>query len=172
MDNLNLQEALYARRLSFAKRGLARGFIAAFTWALFSSIMEIAGGMWPFFDVNYGVWMIALGALCIGAWQDFFAGVWLTIFNVSTGRGLNEFKRLAGSKGIGNQLIAGLAGGPFAMGRPPSRARMPSRILCPTSLWAKKTDLPLSSAKSSSVWGCGIPGALSPPKASPLSSAP
>lgn len=116
MDNLNAQQALMQSRLRFAKKGILVGLLAGALWGLQGTIMGKVGGMAPFADPNFGVWMICIASLCTGAFHDFWAGIWITIYNVSTGRGLKEYFRLLKTK-LGRLIVLGaIFGGPLATG--------------------------------------------------------
>lgn len=113
---LSPQQALEKRKIKFAYVGLGWALLAALTWAFQGNIMEVAGGMWPFSDPKYTVMMVAVAAIVTGGLHDFFAGIWLLIYNLVTGRGIKEYLRLGSTKIGTMMLLAAFFGGPMATG--------------------------------------------------------
>lgn len=114
--NLSAKDALEKKRMKFAKLGIIVGLGAGVAYGFQGVILGKAGGMEPFADPAYGVWMICIASLAINCIHEFFAGVWALVFNTVTGRGLKEYGRLLKTK-MGWMLAGGaFIGGPLAAG--------------------------------------------------------
>lgn len=84
---LNAQQALEAHELRFAKKGLGWGILSGATWGLQGFLITIAGYMGPFWLEDYALGLVLVGALCSAAMHDLFAGGWVALYNILTGRG-------------------------------------------------------------------------------------
>lgn len=113
---LTPQQALDNRKVKYAAVGLVWAGLAALTWAFQGNLMSVAGGMWPFASATYSVMLLAVASIVTSGLHDFFAGIWLLIYNLATGHSLKEYVRLGSTK-IGNvMLLAAFFGGPMATG--------------------------------------------------------
>lgn len=114
--DINSKAALEKKRMKFAKFGIIVGLGAGIAYGFQGIILGQAGGMAPFSDPTYGVWMICVVSLGINCIHEFFAGIWALVFNTVTGRGLKEYGRLLKTK-MGWMLAGGaFIGGPLAAG--------------------------------------------------------
>ena len=113
MTNLsasNLQEMQMAKDLSHAKRGIGWGILSGALWGLDGVILGIAGAMAPF---TGGASLLAapLASACL---HDGFAGFWLFLYNLFTGR-WREYMRVLRTKPGRFVLLGALFGGPIGM---------------------------------------------------------
>lgn len=114
--DINAKSALEKKRIKFAKYGIIVGLGAGLAYGFQGVILGQAGGMEPFADASYGIWMICIASLAVNCIHEFFAGIWALIFNTATGRGLKEYGRLLKTK-MGWMLAGGaFIGGPLAAG--------------------------------------------------------
>ena len=63
--NLSAKEALEKKRMKFAKLGIVVGLGAGVAYGFQGVVLGKAGGMAPFADPAYGVWMICIESLAI-----------------------------------------------------------------------------------------------------------
>lgn len=114
-SNLNAQQALLNHQLNYAKKGLGWGVFSGATWGLSGTILYyVALAMAPFWNESYGLWMIILGSLVGAAMHDGFAGLWLALINLFTGR-WKEYGRTLRTKPGMMVCLAALFGGPLGM---------------------------------------------------------
>lgn len=114
-NNLTARQALEQHQLAFAKRGLGWGILSGATWGLQGILMTIAGAMAPFFLDSYALGMVIVAALATAAMHDLFAGGWVALYNILTGRGA-EYVRSLKTKPGKIVLLAACFGGPIGMG--------------------------------------------------------
>lgn len=115
-NGLTPQQALDKRKIKYAATGLLWAAFAAMTWALQGNLMSVAGGMSPFAGAAYSAMFVAVASIVTGAMHDFFAGCWLIIVNLLTGRSLKEYLRLGTTKIGSVMMLAAFFGGPMATG--------------------------------------------------------
>lgn len=114
--NISARQALLNNQLSYAKKGIAIGLISGALWGLQGVLLYyVALVQPPFFEDGYGIWLIALGSLAGAAMHDIFAGLWLTVINIFTGR-WKEYWRTIKTKPGKIVMLAALFGGPLGMG--------------------------------------------------------
>lgn len=104
------QEMLTARELSHAKRGILWGLLSGATWGLDGVILGIATAMAPF----TGGASLYAGPLAGAALHDGFAGFWLFLYNLITGKWREYIRTLATKPGM-IVCLAALFGGPIGM---------------------------------------------------------
>ncbi|MCR6544787.1 DMT family transporter [Dehalobacterium formicoaceticum] len=114
-NKLTPQQALEAHQLRFAKKGLGWGILSGATWGLQGVLITIAGYMAPFYLDSYALGLILVGALCTAAMHDLFAGGWVALYNIFTGRGAEYLRSLKTRPGK-IVLLAAIFGGPIGMG--------------------------------------------------------
>lgn len=114
-NNLTPQQALEKHNLAFAKRGLGWGILSGATWGLQGVLITIAGYMAPFWLEDYALGLVIVGALASAAMHDLFAGGWVALYNILTGRGA-EYLRSLKTKPGKIVLLAATFGGPIGMG--------------------------------------------------------
>lgn len=113
MSNLstrNLQELQMTKDLSHAKKGLLWGILSGATWGLDGVILGMALAMAPF---TAGATLYA-GPLAGAAMHDGFAGFWLFLYNLFTGRWREYLRTLKTKPGM-IVLLGALFGGPIGM---------------------------------------------------------
>lgn len=107
---LSAKEMLMRKELSHAKKGLLWGVLSGMTWGLDGVILGIATAMAPF----TGGASLYAGPLAGAALHDGFAGLWLFIYNLLTGKWKEYIRTLATKPGL-MVCLAALFGGPIAM---------------------------------------------------------
>jgi len=113
MSNLsagNLQELQTSKELSHAKTGLIWGVISGATWGLDGVILGMALAMAPF---TGGATLYAAPIAGAGL-HDGFAGFWLFLYNLFTGRWREYIRTLKTKPGL-IVCLGALFGGPIAM---------------------------------------------------------
>ncbi|ATW28115.1 DMT family transporter [Candidatus Formimonas warabiya] len=115
MANNNAQQVLEAHELNFAKRGLVWGIISGATWGLDGVLLTIAGYMAPFWLDSYSLGVVIVACLASAAMHDLFAGGWLVLYNLFTGR-FAEYARTLKTRPGKIVMLAALFGGPIGMG--------------------------------------------------------
>lgn len=113
MSNLstrNLQELQMTKDLSHAKKGLLWGILSGATWGLDGVVLGMALAMAPF---TAGATLYA-GPLAGAAMHDGFAGFWLFLYNLFTGRWREYLRTLKTKPGM-IVLLGALFGGPIGM---------------------------------------------------------
>lgn len=98
------------RQISHSKTGILWGILSGATWGLDGVILGIALSLAPFTN---GVSLFA-APLAGAALHDGFAGLWLLIYNIFTGKWREYLRTLATKPGL-MVCIAALFGGPLAM---------------------------------------------------------
>ena len=73
--NLTAREALEKKRLKFAKVGILIGLGAGVAYGFQGIVLGQAGGMFPFADPSYGLWLICVD--CTRFLQEY--GRWFLI---------------------------------------------------------------------------------------------
>lgn len=104
------QQMLMERELSHAKRGILWGLLSGATWGLDGVILGIATAMAPF----TGGASLYAGPLAGAALHDGFAGFWLFLYNLFTGKWREYIRTLATKPGL-IVCLAALFGGPIGM---------------------------------------------------------
>lgn len=104
------EQILMKQELTHAKKGLLWGAISGATWGLDGVILGIVLAMAPFTD---GASLYA-GALAGACMHDGFAGFWLFLYNLFTGR-WKEYGRTLRTRPGMIVCIGALFGGPIAM---------------------------------------------------------
>ncbi len=99
------------RKMSHAKAGLLWGAFGGLSWGFAGIVMGIAFAMAPF----TGGATIFTGPLVGAAMHDGFAGIFLTLSNIVSGRGSEIFRTLKTWPGV-LVCLAAVFGGPIAMG--------------------------------------------------------
>ncbi|HEY3425992.1 MAG TPA: DMT family transporter [Negativicutes bacterium] len=113
MSNLSaakLQELQTKIELSHAKKGLVWGVISGATWGLDGVILGMALALSPF---TGGATLYA-GPIAGAALHDGFAGFWLFLYNLFTGRWREYLRTLQTKPGM-LVCVGALFGGPIAM---------------------------------------------------------
>lgn len=96
---------------SFRRKGIMMGVVSGLTYGIYSTLVSKASGYMP---LVAAIGILAAPMVTCGL-NDFFAGIWLTIYNIKTGR----IKELGRSLGTfpGKMIVLGsLLGGPIANG--------------------------------------------------------
>lgn len=115
MANPAAQQTLVAHQLSYAKKGIGWGIFSGATWGLQGTLLYyLALYMAPFWVEDYGLWLVILGSLVGACMHDGFAGVWLAIINIFSGRG-KEYARTLKTKPGRIVCLGALFGGPIGM---------------------------------------------------------
>lgn len=115
MTNPAAQQALEAHQLNYAKKGLGWGIFSGATWGLQGTLLYyVALALAPFWVEDYGLWMVIIGSLAGAAMHDGFAGLWLAIINIFTGR-WKEYGRTLKTKPGMMVCLGALCGGPVGM---------------------------------------------------------
>lgn len=99
-----------AQKLSHAKKGLFFGVLSGATWGLDGVILGMALAMAPFTD---GISLYA-GAMAGACMHDGFAGFWIFLYNLFTGR-WKEYGRTLRTRPGMIVCIGALFGGPIGM---------------------------------------------------------
>lgn len=117
MDNtIDAKAVLTSKRIRNAKLGLLVALFTGISNGFGGSVTDIASGMWPLSDPNYGVMLVIIAAYISAGLSDFFAGCWIFIWNKASRRPFAEYIRVLKTK-IGLLLIVGgFLGGPLATG--------------------------------------------------------
>lgn len=79
--NLTAREALEKKRLKFAKVGILIGLGAGVAYGFQGIVLGQAGGMFPFADPSYGLWLICVASLVMSGCTRFLQeyGRWFLI---------------------------------------------------------------------------------------------
>lgn len=104
------QQMLEERQISHSKRGILWGVLSGATWGLDGVILGIALSIAPFTN---GASLFA-APLVGAALHDGFAGLWLLLCNIVTGKWREYVRTLATKPGL-MVCLAALFGGPIAM---------------------------------------------------------
>ncbi len=104
------KQMLEARELSHAKRGIGWGLLSGATWGLDGVILGLATAMAPF----TGGASLYAAPLAGAALHDGFAGFWLFLYNLFTGKWREYIRTLATKPGV-IVYLAALFGGPIGM---------------------------------------------------------
>ena len=98
-------------RKKFKKIGITNGLVSGITYGLYTTLVLLAG----YYKPLVGAAGLFAAAYVMSGLNDFFAGIWLTIYNLKTGR-MRELVRsvkLFPGKVI---ILGSLIGGPIASG--------------------------------------------------------
>ncbi|ATW28675.1 hypothetical protein DCMF_16670 [Candidatus Formimonas warabiya] len=113
--SLQAQQALVNHQLRYAKKGLYLGIISGAAWGLDGVLLTIAGYLAPFWIKGYSLATVIVACLASAAMHDLFAGGWVAIYNIVTGRWV-EYARSLRTKPGKIILLGALFGGPIGMG--------------------------------------------------------
>ncbi|MBF0315435.1 MAG: DMT family transporter [Oligoflexia bacterium] len=97
--------------IAYAKRGLLYGALSGAFWGLDGVLLGIAMTMLPFTSPELAIYVAPLVGACL---HDGLAALWLSLLNLSTGRGREIFRSLMTKPGL-IVCFAALLGGPLAM---------------------------------------------------------
>lgn len=110
MNNSNLaDQKMQVVNKKFQKKGITNGLVSGLTYGIYSTLVVVASGYDP---LKSAAGLLAAPLICSGL-NDFFAGIWLLIYNIKQGR-IKELMRTLATK-PGKLLVIGfLLGGPIA----------------------------------------------------------
>lgn len=110
MSQILAEQIRTKQQYSHAVKGLFYGVVSGATWGLDGVILGIALGMAPFTDGG----SLYAGALAGACMHDGFAGLWLCILNIFTGKWREYLRTLRTRAGL-IVVLGALFGGPIAM---------------------------------------------------------
>jgi len=111
-----VQDMVMQQEVSHAKKGLWWGVISGATWGLDGVVLwYFALVALPFWNDSYPMWIAYVLAPVVGAaMHDGFAGLWLFLYNLFTGRAA-EYMRVFKTKPGRIVVYGAMCGGPIAM---------------------------------------------------------
>ncbi len=111
-----VQDMILQQEIDYAKKGLLWGVISGVTWGLDGVILwSFALVAFPFWSDAYPMWVAYVLAPIVGAaMHDGFAGLWLFLYNLATGRAA-EYMRVLKTKPGRIVVLGAMCGGPIAM---------------------------------------------------------
>lgn len=110
------REIYMAHKLRYAKIGIFVALVAGAASAWQAVVMSKAMSLPPFAAEEYTIWVICVASLISGGICDIIAGIWVGLYNLYSGRGVREYKRLFKTKTGMLITIGALLGGPCATG--------------------------------------------------------
>ena len=120
LEKRSVESVLEAKQLKHAKKGIFAGLMSGLTWGASGTVIGLAQGFAPFStieqpeDTKLLVGVLVATAIAGAFLHDFFAALWVGVFNIKNGK-FKEYGRALRTKPGRMVCLGAILGGPIGM---------------------------------------------------------